>query len=742
MPKQIHSVLSLLTGMIGLLSYLHPTLIEAKPQPPNILLIVTDDTGIDQFNAFGYGGTEEEKAKTPNIDALAKAGVRFSNAWSHPSCGPTRSSIMSGRFSPRYSMLSAPAPSDLPNSQTSPYEYTIPKVLRKRDYVSAVIGKMHQSTDMRDQPNLPFEIETMRKLGFDYFEGYLEGGPAPIDTTAGGIGGEAGNGKTYGCGFVPSKKDNPADGSDGGACYTPNPNAGCSLITTATAASPGRACMEKGGIFVPDASSCTNPAPDTLKFGTQNGHYTGNWVINQANGVTTETQGVADSRGRGFKTEQEVSRAIAWVKQQDGTRPWMLSLGLSAIHEPVQQSPAALVSADAEDTSGYQCNDNTQNRILATQMVEAIDNQVGRLMVETGLASWGSNHELIYHPDKTNTWVIFTSDNGTWTTSVREPFDNTRAKGTPYQTGVSVPLIIAGPKVKSPDREVDHMVNLTDLFAFFGEAAGLNVRKEVPRYRDLDAQKMMAYLKNPGQSSIRKTNYTVQGNNIRASSTESYPCVIENLNQCTYSLPSKDVCEDQDGRWYGPENKEDTEYYTSCCQVNQEQIDQGTGKYYLSALTSTGIRDKNFKLVRQISENCVNGAAQQPPAVLDEFYQINQDEPEPRLDEASLELMKGDPDNLNTTQRRHYSSLVSQLKKLESGFATCPGDGNLDKIVDQKDLDEWARYAATQDLTTENGGGQGSWYDFGSESDPDRPDGKTDEFDRRIIEANMGKQCK
>ncbi|MFM8445730.1 MAG: sulfatase [Methylococcus sp.] len=724
---------------MGLLTAMTPAMAASPKQPPNILLIITDDTGLDQFNAFGYGGTEDEKAKTPNIDALARAGVRFSNAWSHPSCGPTRASILSGRFTPRYNMLTAPAPPDLPNSQTSPYEYTIPKILRKRNYVSAVVGKMHQSTEMRDQANLPFLNETMRKLGFDYFEGYLEGGPSPIDTTAGGVGGSSGNGKTYGCGFVPSLADNPTDGSDSGACYTSDPNPGCSLISTATEPSPGRACLEKGGIFVPGVSSCSSPRPANLNFSVQNGHYTGNWVINKEDGVTTETQPVPDSRGRGFKTQQEVSRAVAWINQHKaGSRPWMMSLGLSAIHEPVQQSPKSLVSSNSANTGGFQCNNNAQNRELATQMVEAIDHEVGRLLVETGLASYGAGGELVYKPNETNTWVIFTSDNGTWTSSVRSPFDSTRAKGTPYQTGVSVPLIIAGPTVKSPDREVDHMVNLADLYAFFGEAAGLNVRKEVPRYRDLDAQKMMGYLRNPRHGAIRKTNYTVQGNNLRASSKVSYPCLLKSMNQCTYSLPAASVCADQGGVWYGPGSTEPGTPFTSCCQVNK-----ATGVDYASPLTATGIRDKNFKLVRQTIEKCVDGAAQQPPKVIEELYQINQTSPEQlKLDKTEFELMKGDPGNLNGVQRRHYKSLVKRLKRLEAGFVSCPGDGNMDKVVNRKDLEEWARYTSGASPTTENGGGKGSWYDFGGPSDSTRPDGITDDVDRQIIEANMGKRCK
>ena len=700
------------------------------PQPlPNIITIITDDTGIDQFTIFGYGGDADEQAKTPNIDALGRAGVRFRNTWSHPSCGPTRSSILNGRYTIRNNVLSAPVPPDLPNSQTSPYEYMIPTVLREKNYVSAAIGKMHMSTITTDPDNLPFMTETMRELGFDYFEGYLEGVPYPIDSTAGGVGVEG----TYNCGYVPSLADNAATGADYGACYSASGS--CMELSTPSYHTPGRSCLEQGGIFVPNASC--GAMPSTLNFDTQNGHYTGNWVINEEDGITTRTQAPNDARARGFKTQQEVDRAVAWINKQSGDKPWMLTVGLSAIHEPVQQSPTKLVASDSPATDGYDCLSNeSQRRELATQMVEAIDHEIGRLLVETNLATYNSDGTLNYQPETTNTYVVFTSDNGTWTTSVREPFDRSRAKGTAYQTGVSVPLIIAGPNVSSPDREVDHMVNLTDLYTFFGEVAGLDVRAEVPDYRELDSNKLMPYLLNPEQEAIRTTNYTMQGNNIRASGTVSYPCVIEGLQQCTYSLPAKGACIDQSGKWYGPEGEvtEEPGYYTSCCQVNQ-----ATGINYLSAITSTGIRNKDYKLVQQVGENCQDGVAVDPPIVTDEFYQINEDAVDPKLDTADSDLLLGE---LTASQNAAYQSLTDRLAEIEGSVVACPGDGNMDKVVDQTDLDEWAKFAeTTPGLTTGNAGGKGSWYDFGGPDDWTRPDGITDDTDEAIINANLGMHC-
>src|SRR5690606_2408599 len=61
------------------------------PASPNILFVVLDDFGVDQLEQYGYGGATP--AATPTLDALAEAGVRFRNAWSMPTCTPTRATF-------------------------------------------------------------------------------------------------------------------------------------------------------------------------------------------------------------------------------------------------------------------------------------------------------------------------------------------------------------------------------------------------------------------------------------------------------------------------------------------------------------------------------------------------------------------------------------------------------------------------------------------------------------------------
>jgi len=64
---------------------------------------------------------------------------------------------------------------------------------------------------------------------------------------------------------------------------------------------------------------------------------------------------------------------------------------------------------------------------------------------------------------------------------------------------------------------------------------------------------------------------------------------------------------------------------------------------------------------------------------------------------------------------------------LDYDSVSCPGDGNRDGVVDQRDLDNWTELSQLN-------GGQSSWYDFNH-------DGKTDEADQLIIQNNIGNTC-
>ncbi|TCO73235.1 sulfatase-like hydrolase/transferase [Chromatocurvus halotolerans] len=530
---------------------------EREPaSTPNILFIVMDDLGVDQLPAFGYGG--QTPARTPNIDSIAESGVRFRNAWSMPTCSPSRAAFFEGRFPFRTDVRNAIVSTDLANSQVSPFEVTIPKVLKQQGYLNAVVGKMHISGSDLNPANHPLGDSVMRELGWDYFEGYLDGGPFPIDSTAGGVA----DADIHRCGFVPNVQDDPLHGADAGACYQPDGT--CSSLGLADYHTPGRLCLERGGILDPGAS-CQSSVPAHINFNKQNGYYTAEWVINSEDGSDTVIP-ASDGRSRGYRTTMETDRAVGWIRRQPVDQPWMLSVGYSAIHTPIQPPPEALLPQDAEPAGGFDCETVAQQRVLSNQMLEAMDREIGRLLVETGLAQENSDGTLRYRPEETNTAIVVVGDNGTYGPSVKGPFNPTLAKGFPYQTGIWVPVLVAGPMVVEPDRDVPHMVNLTDLFSLFAELGEANIRDELPASRQIDAVSMLPYLTEPGRESIREVNYSALGTNL--SSTEAAlppPCVIAAYNMCVQLFPQQGVCADQGGTWYGPDGAAGPEGVSSCC---------------------------------------------------------------------------------------------------------------------------------------------------------------------------------
>lgn len=684
-------------------------------QPPNILFVVLDDLGVDQLSVFGYGGATP--AQTPNIDAIAHAGVRFRNAWSMPTCSPGRATFFQGRYPFRTDVKNAVVATDLANSQVSPYEVTTPKVLKEKGYVNAVIGKMHLSGSDLNPANNPLGNGVMHELGWDYFEGYLDGGPYPIDTTAGGVGAPG----VYGCGFVPNTTDDPANGADAGACY--QPTGACSPISTATDQTPGRACLARGGLFDPN-QSCKPAMPAYLDFSEQNGYYTSELIINQPD-ASVEVVPVADARSRGYRSTLETDGAVRWINERPAGQPWMLSVGYSAIHTPLQPPPVSLLPAGSTATGSYTCSTSevSEQRVLTNQMLEAMDKEIGRLLVETGLARRKDDGTLDYRPENTNTVVVVMADNGTYAPSVKAPFDPTRAKGFPYQTGVWVPLIVAGPMVKEPNREVPHMVNSADMFSLFGELAGIDVRQVVPPARGLDAQPVLPYLTDPGHASIRNTNYTEMGTNISSSTVaDPPPCVIPSSNVCVQVFPQQGVCEDQGGTWYGPGSTEVPAGLGSCCAVNDYLVANGEAAVDILPDSQKAIRNEFYKLVRIERRSCATGGME----TTDEFYRVDQATPTPRLDRARLNLL--DLPIMTSEAHQNYLALQSDLQALMDSKIECPGDGNLDLVVDSTDVDNWKRFSTLN-------GGYSSWYDFNH-------DGLTDEADLRVIQQHQGKDCR
>jgi len=117
-------------------------LLAATPVRPNIILAMADDQG---WGDTSYNGNHI--LSTPNLDAMAKSGIRFDRFYSGaPVCSPTRGSALTGRHPFRYGMFFANADSgaDSPSKYALPArEQTLPEFLKPLGYASGHFGKWH-----------------------------------------------------------------------------------------------------------------------------------------------------------------------------------------------------------------------------------------------------------------------------------------------------------------------------------------------------------------------------------------------------------------------------------------------------------------------------------------------------------------------------------------------------------------------------------------------------------------------
>lgn len=129
---------------------------------PNILVIVSDDQG---YADTGFQGAKD--IPTPNLDRLAREGVRFTNGYvTHPFCSPTRAGLMTGRQQQRFGHEQNPFynPADhregLPTTET-----LLPEHLRKAGYVTGWIGKWHLGAAPEFAPQRRGFMETFGFIG-------------------------------------------------------------------------------------------------------------------------------------------------------------------------------------------------------------------------------------------------------------------------------------------------------------------------------------------------------------------------------------------------------------------------------------------------------------------------------------------------------------------------------------------------------------------------------------------------
>ena len=135
------------------------TNLRAKPEQPNIVLLLADDLG---WADLGFQGSSD--ILSPNIDQLAKHGIRFTDGHVSASvCSPSRAGLMTGRYQQRFGHeANSPPPSEGMDIK----QITIADRLKELGYRTGLIGKWHLGNQ---------DVYYPTRRGFDYFYGLRSG---------------------------------------------------------------------------------------------------------------------------------------------------------------------------------------------------------------------------------------------------------------------------------------------------------------------------------------------------------------------------------------------------------------------------------------------------------------------------------------------------------------------------------------------------------------------------------------
>ena len=290
------------------------------PAQPNILVIISDDMGIETLASFGVGAVTPQ---TATLDELATRGVSFSNFWAQPGCSPTRATIMTGRYG-------------------------------FRTGVGAPTGEYGLMGEMPQAPTVPagvVEIPTGRDARLARLGGM------------GGMGGDDGvvsplaNRTTWGMRL---------DEFTLPEAFNEHPELNYSKAAI-------------GKWHLSDSRNGWENHPNLIGFE----HFSGllrccpesyfAWVQVINGEFSTRT---------GYAPTDKVDEAISWLDAQDDDDPWFLYLAFNTPHNPLHLPPRELLQSDYSDRSDEELRGD--NRALFEAMIEAMDTEIGRLLDHIG----------------------------------------------------------------------------------------------------------------------------------------------------------------------------------------------------------------------------------------------------------------------------------------------------------------------------------------------------------------------
>ncbi|MCP4410976.1 MAG: sulfatase-like hydrolase/transferase [Gammaproteobacteria bacterium] len=207
-----------------------------------------------------------------------------------------------------------------------------------------------------------------------------------------------------------------------------------------------------------------------------------NWQKTQ---ITSQGGDAITTTETGYATDITASEALSWINNQ--TSPWFVKLAFNAPHDPYHVPPPSRYSnVTLTGIEGADCTLGNQTDAVTDcyrAAAEAMDTNIGELIAQ------------LPAEELANTLIIFVGDNGTPKEAVISeagyPFLSDHGKGTMYEGGVNVPLIIwAGSNVGLDKGEISDKIQISDLFSTIVELAGTTTSSGV----EIDGKSLIGYL--------------------------------------------------------------------------------------------------------------------------------------------------------------------------------------------------------------------------------------------------------
>lgn len=368
----------------------------ALPEKPNIVLILSDDVGYGDLGC--YGATH---VKTPNLDSLAREGVRFRDAHSTASvCTPTRFAMMTGRYAWRQHGTGIAA-GDSP-LLIQPGSVTLPSLLKQAGYRTGAVGKWH--------------------LGFGNnradFNGELRPGPLELGFDSAFL--IPATGDRVPCVFVENHRVAGLDPKD--------------PITVSYGQKIGN---EPTGL----------ERPDLLTIKADRHH--SQTIVNGISRIGYMSGG----RAAWWKDEEIADRltekAVEFIEGQKGAEPFFLYLAPHDIHEPMVPHPRFRGSS--------QCG-------WRGDVIHQLDWTVGQVLAALERRGLAGNTLVIFSSDNGGAIKNTYNDGTNSLHGLQSPNGSLRGvKGSLYEGGHRVPFLVRWPGHVPAGAESDALLGLVDL---------------------------------------------------------------------------------------------------------------------------------------------------------------------------------------------------------------------------------------------------------------------------------------